>query len=90
MLIRQLGCCDFWQIAHSVFNKGKSDTPPLFNGPEVLSSASHKAKLLAKKFSKHCNLEGSDISLLAFPFRTNLKLHISVIPKTIKRVITNL
>ena len=33
-------------------NKGKSAMPPQFNGPEVLSSASDKAKFFAKLFSK--------------------------------------
>ena len=33
------GSRDFWQIANSVLNKGKSAITPLFNGPEVLSSA---------------------------------------------------
>ena len=47
----KLGSCDFWQIANSVPNKGKSTIPPLFNGPEVLSSASDKAKLFAKNVS---------------------------------------
>ena len=42
---QKLGCRDFWRIANSVLNKGKSATP-LFNSPEVLSSASDKAKLL--------------------------------------------
>ena len=41
---------DFWQIANNVLNKGKSATPPLYNGPEVLSSASDKAKLFPKNF----------------------------------------
>ena len=55
--------------------------PPLFNGPEVLSSASDKAK-----FSKNSNLENSGISLPVFPSRTNLKLHnISATPKMVKR-----
>ena len=49
----KLGSCDFWQIANSVLNKGKSAIPPLFNGPEVLSSASDKAKLFAKNFSEN-------------------------------------
>ena len=31
---------DFWRNANSVLNKGKSALPPLFNSPEVLSSAS--------------------------------------------------
>ena len=47
------GSWDFWQIANSVLNKGKSAVPLLFNGPEVLSSASDKAKLFAKTFSKN-------------------------------------
>ena len=36
---QKLGSCDFWRIANSVLNKGKSAIPPLFNGLEVLSSA---------------------------------------------------
>ena len=79
---------DFWRIANSVLNKGKSAIPPLFNGPEVLSSASDKAKLFAKSFSKNSNL---DDSLPVFPSRTNLKLHnISITPKMVKKVIMNL
>ena len=45
---QKLGSWDFWRIANSVLNKGKSAIPPLFNGPEVLSSASDKAKLFAE------------------------------------------
>ena len=37
---QKLGSQDFWRIANTVLNKGKSAMPPLFNGPEVLSSAS--------------------------------------------------
>ena len=48
---QRLGCRDFWRIANSVLNKGKSAVPPLFNGPEVLSSASDEAKLLTENFS---------------------------------------
>ena len=82
---------DFQQIAKSVLNKSKSAIPPLFNGPEVLSSASDKAKLFAENFSKNSNLNDSGISLPVFPYRTNLKLHnISVTPKMVKKVITNL
>ena len=54
---QKLGSRDFWQIANSVLNKGKSATPPLFNGPEVLSSASGKTKLFAGNFSKNSNLD---------------------------------
>ena len=71
---QKLGSRDFWQIANSVLNKGKSAIPPLFNGPEVLSSASDKAKFLAKNFSKNSNLNGSGISSPVSPSRTNLKL----------------
>ena len=68
---------DFWQIANSVLNKGKS--------------ASVKAKLLAKNFSKNSNLDDSGTSYPVFPPRTNLKLHnISVTPKTVKKIIMNL
>ena len=85
------GSRDFWRIANSVLNKGKSAIPLLFNGPEVLSSASDKAKLFAENFSKNSNLDGSGISLPVFPSRTNLNLHsISVTPRMVKKNITNL
>ena len=83
---QKLGSRDFWRIANSVLNKGKSAIPPLFNGPEVLSSASDKAKLFAENFSKNSNLDYSGISLPVFPSGTNLKLHnISVTPIWLKR-----
>ena len=57
----------------------------------MLSSASDKAKLLAKNFSKISNLDDTGISLPVFPSRANLKLHnISITPKMVKKVITNL
>ena len=57
----------------------------------MLSSASDKAKLFAKTFSKNSNLGDSDIFLPIFPSRTYLKLHnISIAPKTVKKIITNL
>ena len=59
---------DFWRIANSVLNKGKSAIPPLFKGPEVLSSASDKAKLFAKNFSKNSNLDHSGYLFTCFPF----------------------
>ena len=98
MLIKQkpitsqkLGYRDFWRIANSVLNKGKSAIPPLFNIPKVLSSASDKAKLFTENFSKNSNLDDSGIFLPVFPFRSNLKLHnISLSPKMVKKVIANL
>ena len=78
-------------IANSVLNKCKSAIPPLFNGLEVLFSASDKAKLFAETFSKNSNLDNSGISLPVFPSRTNLKLHhISVTPKMVRKVVMNL
>ena len=56
----------------------------------MLPFASDKAKLLAKNFYKNSNLDGLYISSLAFPFRANMKQHVSVTPKTVKKVITNL
>ena len=56
----------------------------------MLSSASGKAKLFPVNFSKISDLDDSGISLPVFPSRTNLKLHISVTPKMVKKVIMNL
>ena len=78
-------------LANSVLNKGKSAIPPLFNGSEVLSSASDKAKLFTENFSMNSNLDDSGISLPVFPCRTNLKLHnISVTPKMVRKFEMNL
>ena len=91
IISQKLGSRDFWRIANSVLNKGKSAIPPLFNGPEVLSSASDKAKLFAENFFKNSNLDYSSISLPAFSFRTNLKLHdILVTPKMVKKAVMSL
>ena len=88
---QKLGSRDFWRIANSVLNKGKSAIPPLFNGPEVLSFAFDKAKLFAENFSLNSNLDDSGVSLPVFPSRTNLKLHnISVTPKMVRKVVMNL
>ena len=67
---QKLGSCDFWQIANSVLNKGKSAIPPLFSGLEVLSCASDKAKLFAENFSLNSNLNDLGVSLpvACFPF----------------------
>ena len=81
-----LGSWEVWRNVNNVLNKAKSAIPPLFNGLEVLSSASDKAKLFAESFSGNSNLEDSGISLPAFPSRTNLKLYnISVTPKWLIR-----
>ena len=88
---QKLGSRDFWRIANSVLNKGKSAIPSLFNELEVLSSASDKAKLFAENFSLNSNLDDSGVSLPVFPSRTNLKLqNISITPKMVRKVVLNL
>ena len=42
------------------------------------------------KTSKNSKLDDSGFSLPGLPSRTNLKLHISVIPKMVKKIIMNL
>ena len=88
---QKLGSRDFWRIANSVLNKGKSAILPIFNGPEVLSSASDKVKLFAENFSLNSNLHDSGVSVPVFPSRTNWKLHnISLTPKMVQKVVMNL
>ena len=81
---KKLFSWDFWQIANTVLNKGKSALPPLFNSLRMLSPAPDKAKSFAENFSNNLNLDDSGIFSLFFPSRTNLKLlGISVTQKMI-------
>ena len=90
-LPRNLVLGTFGELLIVFSRKVKSDIPPLFNDPEVLSCVSDKAKLFAENFSKNSNLDNSSISLPVFPARTNLKLHnISVTRKMVKKVVMNL
>ena len=78
------GSRDFWRIANSVLNNGKSAIPPLFNDPD-------KTKLFAENYSMSSTLDDSGISLPVFPSRNNLKLHnIFVTPKMVRMVVMNL
>ena len=78
-------------LVNGILNKGESAITLLFNGPEVLPSASDKAKMFAENFSKNFNLDDSGVTLPDFPSRINLKLHnISVSPKMVNKVIMNL
>ena len=56
----------------------------------MLSSASDKAELLSKNFSKNSNLHELGISLPIFLSRTYLKQHISVTPNLVEKVITKI
>ena len=88
---QKFGLHDFWQIANSILNKGKSAISLLFNDFEVLSSLSDKAKLFAENFSKNSILDNSGIYWPAFPSRTNLKQHnIPVTSKLVEMVASNL
>ena len=51
---------------YSVLGKGYSTITPQFNSPEVLSSASDRAKLFTKNFSKNTNFDDLGISLSIF------------------------
>ena len=77
---QKLGSRDFWQIPNSILNKAKSAIPPLFNDPEVLSSAPDKSKLRTPILM-------TQVSTFLL---TNLKIHnTSLTPKIVKKVITN-
>ena len=91
LVFLKLGSGEFWGNASNILNKGKSAIPPLFNGQEVLPSASDESKLFVENFSENSDLDHLGISLHVFPSRTNLILHnISVTPRMVKKVITNL
>ena len=61
LVFLKLGSGEFLGNASNLLNKGKSAIPPLFNGQEVLSSASDKAKLFAENFSKNSDFGNSGI-----------------------------
>ena len=87
---KKLGSWNFWQIANIVLNKGKSAIPLLFNGLEVLSSASNKAKLFAQTLLRTLILM-TDVSLYLFSLVEVIwSCNLSVTPKMVKKVITNL
>ena len=65
---QKLGSLDFWRIANSVLNKGKSVIPPLFNGPEVCCLLYLiKQNYLLKTFSR-TQILMTLVSLSCFPF----------------------
>ena len=84
---QKLGSRDFWRIANSVLNKGKSATPPLFIGPEVLSSASDKARLFAENFPKNSNLD--DLAKLPTAKNYCPASLLSVFSKVFEKLVSN-
>ena len=73
-LPKSIGSRDFWRIYNNISRKGKSSLPPLFNGPEVSTSASDKAELLAKLFCSNSTLDDSGHKLPDFPPKTEVQL----------------
>ena len=59
------GSWDFRQTPDSILKKVKSAIPPLFNDPEVLSSASDEGKLFPETFFKNSYLN-DQVSLYLF------------------------
>ena len=88
MLIKQNSLSLLRNLAHLTFGDlliALSTNVNLLYGPKVLFSASDKVKLFAENFSKNSNFDDSDM------YRTNLKMrNITVTPKLVKKVITNL
>ena len=88
---RNLALGNFNELLIAKMCSRKSAISPLCYGIEVFCSLSDKAKLFAKNFFRNSSLDDSDISLLVFPSRTNLKLHsISVTSKLVEKVKINL
>ena len=96
MLLKQestsqnLGFRQFWRIANRVLNKGEFAVPLLFNGPKCCLLNLIKQNYLLKIFLRTLILMTQVSLYLFFLSRTNLKLHISVTLKIVKKVITNL
>ena len=88
---QKIGSRDFWRIYKRVLNKGASPIPPLFNGPEVLSSAPDKAELFAKIFATNSNIKDDGVPLPDFDTRTDIDLtSLDFSVKTISSIISNL
>ena len=88
---QKIGSRDFWRIYNSFANKGKSSIPPLFHGPEVLTSSKDKAELFAKLFSINSTLDDSGHPFPDFPRRTNTYLdNFDISSKKVAAVIAQL
>ena len=72
---QKLDFCDLWRIGNTVLSKGKSAITHLLKVLELLSSASDNVKLFAKNLSENSDLDDSGISVSAFAFTINPRLH---------------
>ena len=52
-----LGTLGFWLFAKIILDIGNSAIPPLFNGPEMLSSSSDNDKLFRINIHRNSNLD---------------------------------
>ncbi|CAI9721180.1 Hypothetical predicted protein [Octopus vulgaris] len=73
---QKVGSHDFWRIIKSVRGNNKSSIPPLFNGPEVLTTSNDKSELFAQLFSSHFILDDSGHPLPDVFLKTDKPLHI--------------
>ena len=88
---QKIGSRDFWRIYNNITNKGKSNIPPLINGPEVLTTSKDKAEHFAQKFSRNSTLDDSGHPLPEFEARTHQVLsNICITPKKVATVIQSL
>ena len=88
---QRLGSRDFWRIANSVLNRNKPSIPPLFHGPEVLTSPLDKANLFADNFVRNSTVSDEGHPLPAFPPRTDNEVSDPLItPKKVARIIHTL
>ena len=88
LVSESVGSRDFWRIYRSFSNKGKSLIPPLFNGPEVLTSAASKAELLAKQFSCNSTLDDTGHVLPEIQPKTDVNLSsLHITPEMVADVI---
>ena len=88
---QQIGTRDFWRITNSILNRGKSTIPPLFNGPEVLTSSKDKANLFANRFASNSTLDDSQHTLPDFSSRTDQEIStMRITVRMVARIISQL
>ena len=84
-----LGSRQFWHITNKILNRGKSQIPPIFNGPEVLTSSKDKADLFCDCFSQNSTLDDANHPLPNFPSRCDIKvMSVLVTPKRVSNTIS--
>ena len=88
---QELGYYNFRWFANSVLNRDKCAICPPFNIPEVLYSASDKAKLLLNNFCQNYNLDdtGSPYLIFLLGLIQNWICNIYITPSLVNKIITN-